>query len=75
VAPTARTMIPSFTNIVGRTIPPWLQVVLFGYLSVVLMTWGADKFKERRSLLLAVIYVAAALFFGLQATFILIDLL
>jgi hypothetical protein len=68
-------MIPSFTNIVGQTIPPWLQVVLFGYLSVVLMTWSADKFKERRNLLLAVIYVAAALFFGLQATFILIDLL
>ena len=67
-------MIRTFTSIVGRTIPPWLQVVIFGYLSVVLMTWGADKFKERRSLLLAVVYLAAALLFGLQATFTLMDL-
>jgi hypothetical protein len=68
VAPTARTMNPSFTSIVGRTIPPWLQVVIFGYLSVMLMTWGVEKFSERQGLLLAVVYLPAAVFFCVQAT-------
>jgi hypothetical protein len=77
VAPRARTMtlIRSFTSLVDQTVPPWLQVVVFGYLSVVLMTSTVDKFRERRSLLLAVAYLAVAVLFGLRATFVLIDLL
>jgi hypothetical protein len=69
------TWIRSLTSLVDQTVPPWLQVVIFGYLSVVLMTSTVDKFRERRSLLLAVAYLVVAVLFGLRATLVLIDLL
>ena len=41
-------------------IPPWLQVVLSGYLAVVLAGMGSNRIKERRGLVLATVLLAIA---------------
>ena len=48
-------------------IPPWLQVVLSGYLAVVLAGMGSNRVKERRGLLLATILLAIAAALALHA--------
>ncbi len=68
-------MLSSFYEVVGRYIPPWLQVILFSYLAIVLITWSMDKFRERRGVLLGVIYLSAAVFLAEQAVMILMGLL
>jgi hypothetical protein len=52
---------------VAAFFPPWLQIILFGYLGVVLMQWAINRLFERRSVLLFVIYLAAAVFFTARA--------
>jgi hypothetical protein len=52
---------------VAAFFPPWLQIILFGYLGIVLMQWAIDRLLERRGVLLFVIYLAAAVFFTVRA--------
>jgi hypothetical protein len=48
--------------------PPCLQIILFGFLGIVLMQWAIDRqLGERRSLLLFVVFLGAAVFFGMRA--------
>ena len=60
---------------IGAFFPPWLQIILFGYLGIVLMQWAMNKLAERRGFLLFVIYLAAAVFFTIRSVFLLIRLL
>jgi hypothetical protein len=68
-------MLSSFYEVVGRFIPPWLQAILFSYLAIVLITWSMDKFRERRGIVLGIIYLSAAVFFAEQAVLIMMRLL
>ncbi len=52
---------------VGAFLPPWLQIILFGFLGIVLMQWAINTLLERRAVLLFVIYLAAAVFFTVRA--------
>jgi hypothetical protein len=53
--------------VVGAFFPPWLQIILFGFLGIVLMQWAIDRQLERRGLLLFVIFLTAAVFFSVSA--------
>jgi hypothetical protein len=54
--------------VVEAFFPPWLQIILFGFLTIVLMQWAIDRqLGERRSLLLFVVFLGTAVFFGVRA--------
>jgi hypothetical protein len=54
--------------VVEAFFPPWLQIILFGFLGIVLMQWAIERqLGERRSLLLFVVFLGAAVFFGMRA--------
>jgi hypothetical protein len=54
--------------VVQAFFPPWLQIILFGFLGIVLMQWAIDRqLGERRGFLLFVIFLAAAVFFSVRA--------
>jgi len=49
-------------------IPPWLQVLLFYYLAVVLGCWARGRFSEKRGFWLAAICLVAAVVLAARAT-------
>jgi hypothetical protein len=49
-------------------IPPWLQVLLFYYLAVVLGSWARGRFLEKRAFWLAVLALTLAVFLAARAT-------
>jgi hypothetical protein len=57
--------------VIEAFVPAWLQIVVFGYLGIVLMQWAMERLSERRGLFLFVIYLAAAVFFTVRAVFLL----
>ena len=48
--------------------PPWLQIVLFGFVGVVLMEWAMERLAEHRGLLRFLIYLTTAVVFSFRAT-------
>ena len=53
--------------------PFWLQIILFGYLGIVLMEWAMEKLPEPRGLPLFVIYLVAAVVFIVRAVMLLMS--
>ena len=49
-------------------IPPWLQVLVFYYLAVVLGSWARGRFLEKRGFWLAVLALTLAVFLATRAT-------
>ena len=68
-------MLPEIDETIGRYLPPWLQILVFAYLAIVLGSWSIDKLRERRGVALAALAMAVAAFLGLRAAFLLSALL
>ncbi len=49
-------------------IPPWLQVLLFYYLAVVIGSWARGRFLEKRAFWTAVLALTLAVFLAARAT-------
>ena len=49
-------------------VPPWLQMVLFYYLAVVLGSWARGRFLEKRGFWIAVVALMLAVFLAARAT-------
>ena len=52
-------------------VPPWLQVLLFYYLAVVLGSWARGRFSEKRGFWLATLSLVVAVLLAARATAIL----
>jgi hypothetical protein len=49
-------------------VPPWLQVLLFYYLAVVLGSWARGRFSEKRGFWLAAFCLIVAVVLAARAT-------
>ncbi len=49
-------------------IPPWLQVLIFYYLAVVIGSWAWGRFIEKRGVLLTALGLTLAVFLAARAT-------
>jgi hypothetical protein len=49
-------------------VPPWLQVLLFYYLAVVLGSWARGRFLENRGFWLAAVFLVLAVVLAARAT-------
>jgi uncharacterized membrane protein SirB2 len=50
------------------TVPPWLQVLLFYYLAVILGSWARGRFSEKRGFWLAAVCLIVAVVLAARAT-------
>jgi hypothetical protein len=52
--------------------PPWVQIILFGFVGFVLMDWAMERLSEHRGLVRFLIYLTTAVVFSCRAAALLV---
>jgi uncharacterized membrane protein AbrB (regulator of aidB expression) len=70
--------VSSFWHLLARvdaTVPPWLQVVICGYLGIVIGQQGLERMRERRGMLLVIVFLVIGIVCLVRAGSLLVDLM